>query len=66
MKYTVSDPKTWKRIVEIEVPADALQSELNTNYERYSREVRLPGFRRGKVPISVLKARLGNEIRGRN
>ena len=64
MKYTVSEPKTWKRIVEIEVPADAIQSELNTNYERYSREVRLPGFRRGKVPISVLKARLGNEIRG--
>ncbi len=63
MNYTVSEPKPWKRVLEIEVPSDAIQSELNAAYARYSREVRLPGFRRGKVPLSVLKARLGNEIR---
>ncbi len=63
MNYTVSEPKPWKRVVEIEVPSDAIQSELNAAYARYSREIRLPGFRRGKVPLSVLKARLGNEIR---
>ncbi len=63
MNYTVSEPKPWKRVLEIEVPSDAIQSELNAAYARYSREIRLPGFRRGKIPISVLKARLGNEIR---
>ena len=63
LNYTVSEPKPWKRVLEIEVPSDAIQSELNEAYARYSREVRLPGFRRGKVPLSVLKARLGNEIR---
>ncbi len=63
MNYTVSEPKPWKRVLEIEVPADAIQSELNAAYARYSREIRLPGFRQGKVPLSVLKARLGNEIR---
>ena len=63
MNYTVSEPKPWKRVLEIEVPSEAIQSELNAAYARYSREVRLPGFRRGKVPLSVLKARLGNEIR---
>ena len=63
MNYTVSEPKPWKRVLEIEVPSDAIQTELNAAYARYSREVRLPGFRRGKVPLSVLKARLGNEIR---
>ena len=63
MNYTVSEPKPWKRVLEIEVPSDAIQSELNAAYARYSREVRLPGFRRGKVPLSVLKARLGTEIR---
>ena len=63
LNYTVSEPKPWKRVLEIEVPSDAIQSELNAAYARYSREVRLPGFRRGKVPLSVLKARLGNEIR---
>jgi len=63
LNYTVSEPKPWKRVLEIEVPSEAIQSELNAAYARYSREVRLPGFRRGKVPLSVLKARLGNEIR---
>jgi len=63
LNYTVSEPKPWKRVLEIEVPSDAIQSELNAAYARYSREIRLPGFRRGKIPISVLKARLGNEIR---
>lgn len=63
LNYTVSEPKPWKRVLEIEVPSDAIQTELNAAYERYSREIRLPGFRRGKVPLSVLKARLGNEIR---
>lgn len=63
MNYTVSEPKPWKRVLEIEVPSDAIQTELNAAYARYSREIRLPGFRRGKVPLSVLKARLGNEIR---
>ncbi len=63
MNYTVSEPKPWKRVFEIEVPSEAIQSELNAAYERYSREIRLPGFRQGKVPLSVLKARLGNEIR---
>ncbi|MXZ74450.1 MAG: trigger factor [Gemmatimonadetes bacterium] len=63
LNYTVSEPKPWKRVLEIEVPSDAIQSELNEAYARYSREVRLPGFRRGKVPLSVLKAQLGNEIR---
>jgi trigger factor len=63
LNYTVSEPKPWKRVLEIEVPSDAIQSELNAAYARYSREIRLPGFRQGKVPLSVLKARLGNEIR---
>lgn len=63
MNYTVSEPKPWKRVLEIEVPSEVMQSELNAAYARYSREIRLPGFRRGKVPLSVLKARLGNEIR---
>ncbi len=63
LNYTVSEPRPWKRVLEIEVPSDAIQTELNAAYERYSREIRLPGFRRGKVPLSVLKARLGNEIR---
>lgn len=63
MNFTVSEPKPWQRVLEIEVPSSSIQTELDEAYGRYRREMRIPGFRRGKVPLSVLKARFGNEIR---
>ena len=63
MNFTVSEPKPWKRVFEIEVPAASIQTELDEAYGRYRKEMRIPGFRQGKVPLSVLKVRFGNEIR---
>lgn len=63
MNFTVSEPKPWKRVFEIDVPAASIQTELDEAYGRYRKEMRIPGFRQGKVPLSVLKARFGNEIR---
>lgn len=63
MNFTVSEPKPWKRVLEIEVPSASIQTELDEAYGRYRKEMRIPGFRQGKVPLSVLKARYGNEIR---
>lgn len=63
MNFTVSEPKPWKRVLEIEVPSASIQTELDEAYGRYRKEMRIPGFRQGKVPLSVLKARFGNEIR---
>jgi trigger factor len=63
LNFTVSEPKPWKRVFEIEVPAASIQTELDEAYGRYRKEMRIPGFRQGKVPLSVLKARFGKEIR---
>jgi len=63
LKFTVSEPKPWKRILDIEVPSDVVQGELNSTFRRYQKEIRMPGFRQGKVPLDVLKARYGDEIR---
>jgi trigger factor len=63
LNFTVSEPKPWKRVLEIEVPSASIQTELDEAYGRYRKEMRIPGFRQGKVPLSVLKARFGNEIR---
>lgn len=63
MNFTVSEPKPWKRVLDIEVPSASIQTELDEAYGRYRKEMRIPGFRQGKVPLSVLKARFGNEIR---
>lgn len=63
MKFTVSEPKPWKRVLDIQVPSSVVQEELDSAFRRYRKEIRMPGFRQGKVPLDVLKARFGDEIR---
>jgi trigger factor len=63
LKYQVTEPASWKRVLEIEVPAEQIQTELDAAYRKYRKEVRLPGFRRGKVPLDVLKANFGDHIK---
>ncbi len=58
-------PSTMKRInpavVEfaIEVPAQEIDTHVNKAYSRLSREAKVRGFRRGKVPRAVLKRMFG-------
>ncbi len=58
-------PSTMKRInpavVEfaIEVPTQEIDKHINKAYSRLSREAKVRGFRRGKVPRAVLKRMFG-------
>jgi len=47
--------------VSVEVPAGDFEREVDAAFRRMAREVRMPGFRPGKVPRKVLEARLGTE-----
>ena len=47
--------------VEVEVPPEALECELATAAERLGRDLRIAGFRRGKVPSQVVIQRVGRE-----
>lgn len=63
MKANVSQPESWKRVIDIEVPEPEVQSAFNDKLQKYQREIKLPGFRQGKVPASIIKQRYGNSIR---
>ena len=63
MKFTVTEPTSWKRVIEIEVPSTDIQGEVDSAYKRYRKQIKLPGFRQGKIPLDVLKARFGDEIK---
>jgi trigger factor len=45
----------------IEVPEAALDPALNEVYRRWSRQIKVPGFRKGKVPRRLIDARVGVE-----
>ena len=63
LKVSIEEPKPWKRILDIEVPSSVVQEQLDTAFRRYRKDIRMPGFRQGKVPMDVLKAWFGDEIR---
>lgn len=48
----------------IEVPAEEVKAEYDKAYEAYMRHVKVPGFRPGRVPRSVIKQRFAKDVRG--
>ncbi len=51
------------REVEVEIPADDVTKSFRTVLKRYQKLAKIPGFRPGKVPESVLRSRFGKSIR---
>lgn len=63
MKVTVTEPTPWKRVLDVEVPSAQVQGEIDSTYERYRKQIKLAGFRQGKAPLDLLKARFGEDIK---
>ncbi len=63
MKTTVSEPESWKRIIDIEVPEQEINTAFDTKLNDLKRNLKLPGFRPGKVPTALIKQRFGSSIR---
>jgi trigger factor len=51
------------REVTIDVPADEVSKQFRKVTKRYQKQVRIPGFRAGKVPDSLIRTRFAEQIR---
>jgi len=51
------------REIEVEIPAEVVARETGVVVERFQKHARLPGFRKGKVPASVVRQRFPEDIR---
>ena len=51
------------REVDVDVPADEVSKAFRTVLKRYQKMARIPGFRPGKVPESVLRSRFAGALR---
>ncbi|HYK87192.1 MAG TPA: trigger factor [Acidobacteriota bacterium] len=47
----------------VEVPADEVQREVEKLAKEYAKSAKVPGFRPGKVPLSIIKQRYSAELR---
>jgi trigger factor len=52
-----------RREIQVEIPADIVSRETEKVIQKMQKVARLPGFRRGKVPSTVIKQRFGEEIK---
>jgi len=55
--------ESCKRTLEITVPAEEVERETARVVQSLREQVRLPGFRPGKVPDSIIRARFPAEVR---
>jgi trigger factor len=51
-----------KREISVEIPADVVAKHQETLVQQYSKQARIPGFRKGKVPASMVRNRFSSEI----
>jgi len=62
MKTEFTDVSETRKTVAIEIPREVVDAEINRIAGDYTRQARVPGFRPGKVPASVVKQRYRDQI----
>ncbi len=63
MKTEFTDVSETKKTLTIEIPSDIVDAEINKVAKDYSKQVKIPGFRPGKVPATIVKQRFKDQIR---
>jgi len=63
MQVLVENIGKLERKLTVSLPADGMQNQINARLRQLGREVRIKGFRPGKVPARVIEQRFGNQVR---
>ncbi len=63
MQVSIETTSGLERRLTIGVPAERVENEINARLQKAGGTVRIDGFRPGKVPMSVIKQRLGAGVR---
>ena len=58
-----SEANPCKREIAVAIPAEVVTAESDAVLARYQKLARVPGFRRGKVPPSIVRQRFADEIK---
>jgi trigger factor len=55
---------TCRKELDLEIPAEEVSKETEKVAKEFARVARVPGFRPGKAPISLIKRRFADDIKG--
>jgi len=62
MKTEFTDVSATQKTLTIEIPVDVVAAEINRVAKGYTKQARIPGFRPGKVPTTLVKQRFKEQI----
>ena len=61
MQTTIESTDKHTVKLTVEVPADEYAKEMDQTYRSISNQVKIPGFRKGKVPKKIIDAQIGRD-----
>ena len=62
MKTECTDVSETRKTLTIEIPTEVVDAEINRVARGYTKQARIPGFRPGKVPQTLVKQRFRDQI----
>ncbi len=63
MQVSVENTSALERKLTVHVPAADIDSQVSARLQQLSKQVRIKGFRPGRIPIKVMEQRYGRQIR---
>ena len=63
MQVSIETTSGLERKLTVGVPAERIENEVGARLQKAAKTVRIDGFRKGKVPVNVVKQRFGASIR---
>jgi trigger factor len=64
MQFTVTTTAGLERRIEVEIPRTRVAGEVDRKLRDLSRTATVRGFRKGKVPLPVIKQQYGSQVHG--
>ena len=62
MEVTVEKSSGLQRKLKVKVPSDQLQNKIDTRLREIGKQVKIKGFRPGRIPQKILKQRYGKSV----
>jgi len=63
MKIEIEDVDSCNKKIKFEIPHQEYDTKLKQYYQKLGREVKVPGFRPGKVPVAMLEKKFGPDVK---
>jgi len=63
MKIEIEDVDSCNKKIKFEIPHQEYDKKVKQYYQRLGQQVKVPGFRKGKVPLALLEKQFGPDVK---